>query len=242
MWFQAKKQQRRTRTARQQRLGSFRRRHESLEQRMLLSIAPNAESFMASNAAAISVAASQGTVANVSVSTSADTNNLAASDAISTLTSVSGGLNVVDQQSVTNFLSSAGNLSSVVQSSFETTNYALPGIFTMDSVSTSAGTNNLAASNAVSTLTTVSGGGLNFVDQQIVTNIPTNAGNLVDQHSVTSIVTSTGNSANAVQSSSETVFQAASNLNCPSAVGVDALMANEAIVDETAVAMLWAAA
>ncbi|HVC93172.1 MAG TPA: hypothetical protein VND64_05745 [Pirellulales bacterium] len=394
MWFQLKKQPCRTRTARRQVLGSLRRHHEALEQRMLLSIAPNADSFMASNVAAISVAASPGAVTNVSTSTSVGvtsagnptsvvqssfetttdalpgtvtmdsvtnsvgTNVPATSNDVSTLTSVSNGMNVVDQQSLTNIVTSAGNLASVVQSSFETTANAFPGtvtmdsvtnsvgtnvpatstvstltavsnglnvvnqqnvtniatsagnlaslvqssfettadalpvIVTMDSVSNSVGTNNPASTNVISTLSSVSGAS-NALDQQSLTNIVTSAGNLASvvqsssettagalpvivtidsvsnsvstndpatstavstltsvsnglnvfgQQSLTSIVTSAGNLASVVQSSFETVFQPAGNLNGPLAAGVDALMANELMDEEAAIAMFWAAA
>jgi len=59
---------------------------------------------------------------------------------------------------------------------------------------------------------------------------------------VTNIFTSGGNLASVVQSSSETVYQSTGNLSVPSSASVDALMADEAMVEEAAIAMFWAAA
>ncbi|HEV3006464.1 MAG TPA: hypothetical protein VGX78_18485, partial [Pirellulales bacterium] len=227
-----------------------------------------------------------------SVSTSVGANNLAAFNAVSTLTSVGGGLNVVNQQSLTNIVTSAGNLASVVQSSTATSNMAWPGILATESSSISVGGSEPVTSNAVSTLTSFSGG-LNFLDQHSLTNIASSAGNLasvvqssseiatyawpgilatdssaisvggsdlatsnavstfasvsggglnfVDQQSATNIFTSAGNPASLVQSSSLTVIQTNGNINSPLAAGVDALMADEAMVEEAAIAMFWAA-
>jgi hypothetical protein len=165
-----------------------------------------------------------GILATDSSSFSVGGSELATSNAVSTLTSVGGGLNVVDQHSLTNFVTNAGNLASVVQSSSEIASFAWPGIVATDSSSISVGANNLATTNAVSTFTSVSGGGLNFVDQQSATNI----------------FTSAGNPASVVQSS-QTVIQTTGIINSPLAAGVDALMADEALVEEAAIAMFWAA-
>jgi hypothetical protein len=215
MWFNSKKQRRRTRTPRRQTLGGLRRRHETLEQRMLLSIAPNADSFIAANATTISAAtspgivasvstatvtnASQGVVANVSttevshlpsgnlanVSTesSISGNDVSASNAVSTLTNVGGGVSLVGQQLVTNVADGAGNVASVVQATSASMMNATPGVLTTVATTTSAGGDHLSPSNVVSML---NAGGANIVGQQIVTNVADGAGNVASVVQATS--------------------------------------------------------